>query len=332
MRGNNLKQSCEGAETKAESLIAGIKSHRIVASLGEFVAIGLLMLGCLETVHSTEPQLVRLTTDGFLKQRPAWSPDGSWLSFTRHQGTSIFLFLRSADGRQEKRLTSRKDPECDAVWSPDGKRLAFCFDKTVPNQGDMDVYTIGADGEDLRPVLLTAGKLSHEEWPSWSPDGQWLTLSSTRDGNQEIYVVRHDGQDLRRLTNDPAIDAHPAWSPDGQRIVFATSRWGDLELAIVNADGNNLTRLTESPGLDDYPVWSPDGRQIAFTSNRDGNFEIYTCSIDGRELKNQTLNSAIDNFAAWTPRGELTFVSNRENGFDLYTLSRSASPILSMPP
>jgi TolB protein len=265
------------------------------------------------------PTVTRLTTDGHLKQRPACSPDGAWLSFTRHQGSTIFLFLRSADGSQERRLTSRKEPEFDAVWSPDGKRLAFCLDKTVPNQGDMDIYTIAADGEDLKPVLITQGKLSHEEWPSWSPDGQWLALSSTRDGNQEIYAVRPDGSDLRRLTSDPAIGAHPAWSPDGKKLVFATSRWGDFELALVNIDGSGLTRLTESRGLDDYPTWSPDGKQIAFASNREGNLEIYVCRADGGDARNVTAHPAIDNFPAWTPEGDLTFVSNRDGGFDIYT-------------
>src|SRR5262249_7296693 len=115
---------------------------------------GVLLAAVAVLIGADDPPLQRLTTDGHLKQRPAWSPDGAWLSFTRHQGSTIFLFLRSADGRQEKRLTSRSDPEFDAAWSPDGKRLAFCFDKTVPNQGDMDVYTIGADGEDLKPALI----------------------------------------------------------------------------------------------------------------------------------------------------------------------------------
>jgi TolB protein len=275
---------------------------------------------------AAEPIAVRLTTDGHFKQRPAWSPDGTWLSFTRHQGASIFLYLRSADGAQEKRLTTRDAPEFDAVWSPDGRRLAFCFDKTVPNQGDMDVYTIGVDGQDLQPVAATAGKLSHEEWPSWSPDGQWIALSSTRDGNQEIYVVRPDGKDLRRLTSDPALDTHPAWSPDGKRIAFSTNRWGDLELATINADGSNLMRLTQSPGLDDYPNWSPDGKQIAFTSNRDGNFEIYLCDADGNNARNVTRHPAIDNFPAWTPSGDLTFVSNRDGGFDIYQQALPAEP------
>jgi TolB protein len=264
--------------------------------------------------------LLRLTHDGHLKQRPSWSPDGRWLAFTRHEGHSIFVYLRAADGSEEKRLTRRKEPEMDAVWSPDGRRLALCLDKTSPNQGDMEVYTLAADGEDLRGVLLSAGKLSHEEWPSWSPDGQWLAVTSTRDGNQELYVVRADGRDLRRLTHDPALDLHPAWSPDGQRIVFATNRWGDLELASIRPDGSDLVRLTTSPGLDDYPVWSPDGRQLAFVSNRTGNFEVFVSDPQGQAVRNVTQHPAIDTFPAWTPAGGLVFVSSRDGGFDLYLL------------
>ena len=279
-----------------------------------------MVLWLIGDCSAAEPVVVRLTTDGHLKQRPAWSPDGASLVFARHQGATIFLFLRSADGKEEKRLTSRDAPEFDAVWSPDGKRLALCIDKTVPNQGDMEVYTIAADGQDLQPVLVTAGKLSHEEWPSWSPDGQWIALTSTRDGNQEIYIVRPEGKDLRRLTNDPALDMHPAWSPDGKKIAFATNRWGDLELAVMNIDGSGLTRLTDSPGLDDYPAWSPDGKQLAFTTHRDGNPEIYCIDTDGRHPRNLTHHPAIDNFPTWSPRGELTFVSNRDGGFDIYQL------------
>lgn len=270
--------------------------------------------------------LRRLTFDGHFKQRPAWSPDGQWLAFTRHEGNSIFVFLRSADGSAEKRLTRRTDPEMDAVWSPDGRRLALCLDKTAPNQGDMEVYTLGADGEDLQPVLLSGGKLSHEEWPSWSPDGQWLVLTSTRDGNQELYVLRADGRELRRLTNDPALDMHPAWSPDGERIVFATSRWGDLELASIRPDGSDLVRLTSSPGLDDYPSFSPDGRRLAFVSNRTGNFEIFLGDPRGQEVWNVTRHPALDTFPAWTPRGDLTFVSNRDGGFDLYLVPAERLP------
>jgi len=277
------------------------------------------------TTTAAEP--TRLTTDGLLKQRPAWSPDGTQLAFTRHQGATIFLYVRSADG-SERRMTKSKDPEFDACWSPDGKRLVFAFDKTVPNQGDMDVHSIAADGSDLQTVLASPGKLTHEEWPSWSPDGKRIALSSTRDGNQEIYTVQPDGKDLKRLTSDPAIDAHPCWSPDSLRVAFATNRWGDLEIAVVNADGSNLVRLTDSRGFDDYPAWSPDGKAIAFTSYRDGNPEIYATGADGKNPRNCTQHPGIDNFPAWSPAGELTFVSNRSGGFEIYKqdLAAGAKP------
>jgi len=263
--------------------------------------------------------VIRLTTDGRLKQRPAWSPDRQWLAFARHEGATIFLFLRGADGK-ERRLTDRTDPEYDAVWSPDGKRLAFSFVKVSPNQGDIEVYLVGADGKNLTPLAVTAGKLSHEESPCWSPDGKHVAFSSTRDGNQELYVMAADGHtgDPRRLTSDPALDAHPAWSPDGRQIAFATNRWGDLELALFDLESEQTVRLTHSSGLDDYPAWSPDGRRIAFTSNRDGNLEIYICNRDGSSPRNLTRHSAIDNFACWSEPNRITFVSNRDAGFDIY--------------
>jgi TolB protein len=281
-----------------------------------FAAAVVLLLG---TSAACAQSLVRLTTDGHLKQRPAWSADGQ-LVFARHEGATIFLFVRSADGNAERRLTKNADPEFDAVWSPDGKRLAFAFDKASPNQGDMEVFVVNADGSDQKPVAVTEGKLSHEEWPSWSPDGQWLAFTSTRDDNQEIYVCRPDGSQRKRLTSDPALDVHPAWSPDGKRIAFATSRFGDLEIAVMNADGTGVARLTESRGLDDYPAWSPDGKRLAFVSNRDGNLEIYTIDADGKNPRNETRHSAIDSFPAWTFDGRLTFVSNRDEGFDIYVI------------
>ena len=86
--------------------------------------------------------LVRHTQDGYLKQRPAWSPDGRELVYARHQGAKITLFLQSVGKKTTRRLTKRSEPEYDAVWSPDGKRLAYSYLKQSPNQGDVDQKSV----------------------------------------------------------------------------------------------------------------------------------------------------------------------------------------------
>lgn len=276
--------------------------------------------------HAAEQDLIRLTHDGHLKQRPCWSPDGQQVIFARHQGDTIFLFLRDLKTGQEERLTKQTFPEYDAVFSPDGKELLLSFDKLSPNQGDIEVYRIALTDRTLLPLATTQKALSHEESPCWSPDGKRFAFTSTRHGNQELYVADIMGGEWQRLTEDPAIDAHPTWSPDGKTIAFATDRWGDLEIALIEPDGSNLRRLTDSRGLDDYPAWSPDGRHIAFTSNRDGNLEIYVQPLVG-PAQNVTRDPAIDNFPAWTSDGRIGFVSNREDGFDVYSVAwRALAP------
>ena len=84
-----------------------------------------------------------------------------------------------------------------------------------------------------------------------------IAFMSTRnmDWDAEIYLMTPDGDQIRRLTEQPKADVEPAWSPDGKRITFVSYR--DLkqipergvirgEIYVMNADGTNPINLTRS--------------------------------------------------------------------------------------
>jgi Tol biopolymer transport system component len=101
--------------------------------------------------------------------------------------------------------------------------------------------------------------------PAWSPDGATIAFASGRHHNWDVYLMRPDGTDQRRLTRNAAPDDNPDWSPDGSRLVFESRRHGNRDLYSIRPDGSGLQRITRGSTSDWSPAWSPDGTQIAFT-------------------------------------------------------------------
>jgi dipeptidyl aminopeptidase/acylaminoacyl peptidase len=92
------------------------------------------------------------------------------------------IFTSLPDGSDEINVTQTdRGNEIDPSWSPDGSRLAFSSNR----DGNYDIYTVAADGTDLRQVTFTE---QPEPWmfvnsyePTWSPDGTMIAFTGYRN-------------------------------------------------------------------------------------------------------------------------------------------------------
>jgi Tol biopolymer transport system component len=169
-------------------------------------------------------------------------------------------------------------------------------------------------GASSAPGALEDNGVTGDDSPSWSPTGDEIAYASFQTNRGEIYVMRPDGSDKRRLTTDAAYDDIPVFSPDGEKIAFVSSRSGSLQIWVMNADGSDQHQLTLSSGTNYFPTWSPDGSRIAFRSDRDGNPEIYSMRADGSDVQRLTNDPDIEFSPSWGLDGRIVFVSNRDTG------------------
>ena len=205
-----------------------------------------LYTAALETGQKT-----RLTFSPEREQVGDWSPDGKWLVFTAAGREG--LLLRNPNGVNLIALTN--GPDSDPVWSPKGDRIAF-----LRAAGDgRDIYALRptksgnwADDTDAEVISNT----DHDEFsPVWATDGRRLAFVVRHDGQSEIYTVRVDGSERRRLTQNTVDDLMPVWSQNGDKIAFVSHAYGNADILYMNQDGTEQMRLTTNDLADTQPDW-----------------------------------------------------------------------------
>jgi pimeloyl-ACP methyl ester carboxylesterase len=143
-----------------------------------------------------------LTTGKKLKladrgQMPTLAPDGRRVAYTWHGET----YLVGSDGSNLRDLGAGGCP----VWSPNSRTVAMCTDQD-------EVFTVAIATGERHDLRTGAGP---NQPSAWSPDGTSLALTSSRDGDAEIYVIDVRDAKERRLTTAAGNQSVDAWLPTG---------------------------------------------------------------------------------------------------------------------
>jgi TolB protein len=150
----------------------------------------------------------------------------------------------------------------------------------------LDIYTIDVQSG-ATAKLTDDGGSRH---PSWSPDHAQIIFSSDRgqdDSQEELYIMRADGTELRRITETPGISEwHPRFSPDGARIAYMSQENDVGYVKVMNANWSDARRISGAFSLLRSGVWSPDGTDFFFTGLPQGanNIDIFSVDVGSGEL------------------------------------------------
>jgi tricorn protease len=172
----------------------------------------------------------RVSTAGLTEQQPVWAPDSRRLAFGDDRDGHYNLYIYDFVSREERKLTTGTGNDVAAIWSPDGKSLAYV-------RGGNELHVVIPDsksGKSDLPIDRIVARAPLDRTPFlseraivWSPDSKWIAYA-TREGSKlfaNVYLVSASGGDSHPVsflsnTNADAL----AWSPDGAFLLLVTSQ------------------------------------------------------------------------------------------------------------
>ena len=260
---------------------------------------------------------VRRVSPGHGKTTCAWiHPDGERLLFS--------------SSHEDPEARDKQKQELDRRASGAAKRYTWDFDK------QHDIYVGDLRGADLRNVTQTLG---YDAEASWSPDGRQIVFASNRlayegDLDQtdleareqdpsrfvDLYLMRGDGSEVRRITTSQGYDGGPFFSWDGKLICWRrfSENGSTAEIFVRDVEGTWERQLTHLQTMSWAPFFHPSDDYLIFTTNVHGfdNFELYIVGATGGSKPIRvTETKGFDGLPVFSPDGKLlSWTTNRTPG------------------
>ena len=206
------------------------------------------------------------------------------------------LWIAPLAGGEAKRLTSAKGEERFAMFSPDGKWIAFSGNY----DGNTDVYVIRPSGGEPR-------RLTYHPYgdyvAAWTPDGKIAYRNAGHNGQTwfEIFTISPEGGYPEKLAVDEA--AHISFEPNGDRIAYTRyslgyrtwkrykGGWAE-DIWVGSTKTHDYKEVTSNAGNDATPMWFND--RIYYVRDNDARANIHSMKPDGSDIQQHTFHTDWD--------------------------------------
>ena len=226
---------------------------------------------------------------------------------------------------------SKQYQDDELAFRASGKERRYAWDYDP----EMDIYAYNDKSGAMKRLTTARG---YDAEGGYSPDGQWIVFSSMRDAYNrtlssaeqkqleldpsffaEVYIMKADGSDQKRLTNWDGYDGGTFFTKDG-RIVWRHFEENGLIANVwtMKPDGTDRKQITDFGAMSWAPYEHPSGEYFLFASNKLGfeNFEVFMVDKAGtKEPVRITYSAGFDGLPVPSPDGtQLAFTSSRAGG------------------
>lgn len=228
------------------------------------------------------------TRDPWVIDRLQFKRDGTgYLTGNRH----THLYVLDLASKESTQVTSGEFDESQAVWSPDGERIAFVSNRTDEPDGNSnsDIWVVAANNADRGGTLLqVTSNPGADGSPAWSPDGESIAYVTVTEPELIWYATNHlavvaaTGGAPRVLT--ASLDRNvssPHFADDGRSILFGLEDSGENHLARIDVSSADVSRPIGGHLSARSFSYGPNGLVAALVSRTDLPGEVFLLERTG---------------------------------------------------
>jgi TolB protein len=291
-------------------------------------------------------------TSGGQNAEAYWSPDGKRLIFqsTRDGRSCDQQYIMNADGSNVHLVSTGKGVTTCGYFLADNKHIIYASThesgEACPAPADrsrgyvwavyagFEIYLATDDGKIVKKLTDSPG-YDAEGTINWKKNR--MVYTSLASGDLDLWTMKPDGTDKKRITTAEGYDGGAVFSRDGTKLVWRANHPDTpekltnyrgllkdnlttpmkMELYIGDADGKNQKQITNYGCASFAPTFTPDGKKILFSSNKhkcdSREFELYLINLDGSGLEQVTTFGGFTSFPEFSPDGKtLVFATDHK--------------------